>query len=629
MPLDPTSTFIADALGSLDLAGEDSTAELAWLDQSWAEPDAFGAALADYLGEHTGPRRPRSRLGAYYDLYEDLIARHAATDKVALRAWDATGREAPLSYAELHRAAGVWAGAWTARGVAPGAVVCLMLPLGADYLIALATALRLGLCISTLPPDAPAYAERRLAALAPEFVVVDPRLPPLKLPDDTSALPRGSSERPPAGPPFTYRAGIPCAKLFSPLRSPTDQPVTLTADDAYLGALRDGIFAYRLSPEDPLAAGEDPPAQPVLAAPGFHHEQHLPSLLFAALVLGATFLHVPDEVLAAQPEILGSRRIRALGITPRARDLLTAAAVPLLQVTLWFRNVGEPLDWLAWRRFVLAQKAARDQQELKLPQAPSSNVLVDAAAGGCLLFSLTRPGSLSARVLPAPGRPFALLDVGGGQEAVGGHGLFALRPYQLAPLSLPEPPVAKRAPVFPEAEAKAEAVAKAKASAVAVAQLPELRGFFILARQGAEFLYGSTVVPRRDARVYPRAEVAEALAAVPLVKGAAVVTVPSTQAAGAILFILLVFTGAATLDAEGEVALLEACGAALERMGKPLAPDRIERVPLHPRRDKTGAVDLAWCQRQYASGALARKARDPVFQQLTALRDLVQAPGGS
>lgn len=147
MTLDPTSSFITDALLSLDLTGEDGSASLAWLDQSWADPDAFAAELAGYLAEQPGPRRPRSRIGVLYDLYEDLIARHAGTDKVALRAWNKDGREEVLSYSALHQAAGTWAGAWTARGIAPGDGVCLLLPLGADYLIALATALRLGLCI--------------------------------------------------------------------------------------------------------------------------------------------------------------------------------------------------------------------------------------------------------------------------------------------------------------------------------------------------------------------------------------------------------------------------------------------------------------------------------------------------
>lgn len=603
MSLDPTSSFITDALLSLDLTGEDGSANLAWLDQSWADPDAFAAELAGYLAEQPGPRRPRSRIGVLYDLYEDLIARHAGTDKVALRAWNKDGREEVLSYSALHQAAGTWAGAWTARGIAPGDGVCLLLPLGADYLIALATALRLGLCISTLPPDAPAYAERRLTALAPRFVVVDPRLPPLQLPEGTSALPRGKAELTPPRPPFTYRAGTRCAMLFSPLRSPSDRPVALTVDDAYLGALRDGIFAYRLSPADPLAATEDPPAQPVLAAPGFHREQHLPSLLFATLLLGATYLHVPDEVLAARPELPGIPRIRALGITPRARDLLKAT--PLLRVTLWFRNVGEPLDWLAWRGFVVAQKAFRTAA--KLEEGPSSNVLVDAAAGGCLLFSPTRPGSLSARALPAPGRPFALLDLASGEPSVAGHGLFVLRPYKVAPL--PGPAAPTRAPARLEANAR-------------------LEGFFILARAGTEFLYGGTIAPRRDARVYPRAEVAGAIATAAPVKGAAVVSVASAQAAGQIVFTLLVFTGAAPLDADAEKALREACQrAVVSGAGSALAPDRIEIVPLHPRRDEAGAVDHAWCQQQYASGALARKARDPVFQRLTALRELVPPPG--
>ena len=54
-------------------------------------------------------------------------------------------------------------------------------------------------------------------------------------------------------------------------------------------------------------------------------------------------------------------------------------------------------------------------------------------------------------------------------------------------------------------------------------------------------------------------------------------------------------------------------------LGGDFLPDRIEFFPLIPHRKK-GAVDDAWCATQFFTGALHRKATDPLFQALTALR---------
>ncbi len=145
----PPPHDIDAALGKLDLAGEDRAPDVAWLEKSWAEPEAFAAGLFAYVTRTKGPLAPRSRLDAHYDLYQNLVARHAVTDGIALRAWDARGSEATLGYAALHAAAGAWAGAWLARGAAAGDVVVLLLPMGVNFVIALAAALRR----TCLPPQ--------------------------------------------------------------------------------------------------------------------------------------------------------------------------------------------------------------------------------------------------------------------------------------------------------------------------------------------------------------------------------------------------------------------------------------------------------------------------------------------
>lgn len=86
---------------------------------------------------------PRRRPGIAIDLYTDAVSRHAGTNRVALRWYDRRFGFRDLSFAELDQRAGAWASAWARQGVVPGATLAVLLPLGPEYLIALAAALRL------------------------------------------------------------------------------------------------------------------------------------------------------------------------------------------------------------------------------------------------------------------------------------------------------------------------------------------------------------------------------------------------------------------------------------------------------------------------------------------------------
>lgn len=533
----------------------------AWLRESWEDPDGFAAALAE---AHAGRGSPlKSRIGQNHDFFQDFVVRHGASELIALRTYERTRGWQALSYRQLQEHAGRRAAAWAQQGVKPGAKVCLFYPPGPELLVSLVAALSLGACISFLPPVGRRFIARRLAALAPEHIAAEPHQV-LLLEGFEQHLLHSRHVGNPFFTSYSYRPGEPVGLLFSPLAEPPDTPVPLTADMAWRGALVDGLLTFGLGPGDGLAA------------PGFHPLQHLPALLFATLLRGATFIHLELDDLEVRPALLMEHPPRALGVTPALREVLLRARLPLKGVGHWFRNPEEPLDWQSWRDWV---------KQCGLSEAPVSNVLVDAAAGGTVLCSPRRVGDIHSEAAPAPGRRWALKDLNqSGQEAPGDVGLFSLVPEKGRP-----PPYVV---------------------------LPRIRG---------QYHYGGTRDARREGRLYLSSEVNEALKGLPGLCGTCVFPVPTGGTSGHYRHLLLAFTGSQAPQAAASPADIRRRIELL--LGPEHLPDRIEFFPLHPRREQ-GQLDDAWCQSQFLTGALHRKASHPMFQALTALRGHVLEKDG-
>jgi len=575
---------------------------LDWVAEIQDPPSRFLAALerrAHELG--VGQAKGDPEIGT--DLYYNFVARHLEGGRRALHCYaratlSGAGRWEELSFDELHVRCTYRASWWAVQGIGPGASICVVLPFGAEFVVSLLAGLRLGAVVSWLDPQGPDFVTRRLATLAPKHIATEPFLArqlgafaDIVLPPDALApLPETYSH--------TYGPGEVCLQLFSPLRAPLATAVPVTADATYFGALRDGLACLALRPGDHLAA------------PGFHSLQHQPAMLFAAWILGAAYLHISEQDAVRDPALLEVTPLRTLGLTPRVRDAYLQARrghrPPWAHVV---RNPEEPCDWEAWRAFL---------EGCDLGEVPISNLVMDAAAAGALLASARRPGTRYLphlqSVVPAPGRPWQLLDfTRSGQPSAADAGVYA----RVAGGKKPKP-------VDPQ--------------------------YLVLARRGAEYLYGGTLEPRRCGRLFPVDEVLAVVARAPFLEDAAVVPVVSGGAASEARFVLVGFTGdepSAVFDAA-----LPARGAALRAMvaaalGAEAVPDRIELFPLYARRikaagDPTGGVarvptphllaplvDLDWCQAQYLGGLLFRKAHAPLFQRLVALRRSVRAAAGS
>ncbi|WP_342381189.1 AMP-binding protein [Myxococcus stipitatus] len=533
-----------------------------WLRESWNDPEGFIAALAQHHAGR-GAATPKSRPGQHYDFFHDLTVRHADSTAPAFRAWDAARGWLPLSYRELGDRASRRATEWAAQGVKPGAKVALVHGLGPELLVSLMAALKLGACISVLPPTGTLFLSRRLTLLEPQHLSTEPHQVPL-LKGFEPLLLRSRGDAAPSFTSHTYRPNDTVALLFSPLVSPPETPVPLSAERAWTSALRDGLLTYGLGTGD------------LFAAPGLHFLQHQPALLFATLLRGATYLHMEPADVERAPHRLTEQPLRTLGVSAALRTALARAHKgPLRGVAHWFRGAEDALDWESWRDWL---------RQSELGKVPHTHVLIDAAEGGAVLVSRRHTEELHTGIAPAPGRAWALKDLNlSGQEAASDTGVFTPLPDKGRP-----------------------------------------PGHVILARQGEQYLFAGTRDARRSGRVYPSSEVVEALADLPFVSGACVTAVPSGGTPGQSKHVLLVFTGAEEKEHfEREASpRRQALRHHLERrLGAEHLPDRIELFPLLPHRDKEGRVDEAWCRAQYATGALHQKSTDPLFQALTAVRE--------
>ncbi|GIW70590.1 MAG: hypothetical protein KatS3mg102_0132 [Planctomycetota bacterium] len=569
----------------LEVAEHHPPPALPWLAASWREPHRFWERL---WAAHAAAFavRPKSRPAEYYDFYHDAVLRHHRSPVPALR-WfvpeTASWRE--LSYAELDRRARARAGSWRAAGVEAGQSVCVIEPPGPEWLVSLAAALALGAVVSVLPPLGEGFLARRLAALQPHHLAADlaysllvPAFAERLLPRTADGAGAAAAELP-VHATATYATGTPVARLFSPLDREPHLPRALLADDAYLRAVRDGRLLLGLGPAD------------ALAAPDAHPLQELPALLLASLLAGATYVHLPLEAVQAEPALLRELDLRVLGVSRRLRDLLACWDGELSGCARsWFRNPAEAVDAIVWQ-----EVAARTG----LGRLPGANLLLDAASGGAVLFSPRRTRYVQLEVLPAPGVPWALRELvaGGRAPAVQGagtapFGLFAPQPHD------PEAP-----PPF---------------------------GGLLLVRAPDRWFYAGTAELRRFGRTYPRTEVLQALQG--LLPGAqlALAVAPTGDAAQPHRFVLLVFVGPerrAAIAEQGERWAAAIRARLAHHLAPEFLPDEIEFYPLRAR-EQDGAIDQAWCQAQFVSGALARKSRRRTWALLAELRSALAPPLG-
>lgn len=543
---------------------------LPWLSLSWKQPFDFLRAICAEA-EYVFGAAAKSHLDKGIDWYADAVTRHLSRSarRQVVRSYDQADGWQTLNFGVLDAQAGALAALLAARGAEPDDRIALVLPSGTPLAIGLLATMRLGGCAVPVLPMGSTYVQTLLAASKPKWVIsCSPyhalrglmAYKPLLL---SPALLAGAGEPPPSA---TYAPEAPLLLVASPLRA-DGTLTTVTAADAYGGALRDGLLILGLRPGETLLA-------PPTAA-------HMPMTLLTTLLCGACLVELSPEAIDADAAALIHSSASAALLTTPVLDALTAAQVGPARWGRWFRDPQEPLNPAAWEQA---------EQWLRLSDIPHANLVWDAAAGGAVLASQLRRGRLHPYVAPVPGCRHILAEPHGKGPALTAVGRLVLLGADEKPTGSP--------------------------------------GEALLARTNRGFLYAGSAVPRRSGWAYPTASTLAVLADAREAQGtfdASIVEVPGGGSLGQALFVLVLFTG----EAPTERCNAQACLDLLEReLGSEAHPDRIEIFALYPRRlagDPWGAIDPEWVSEQYLSGELHRKRRTPLYGELTRVRAAVLA----
>ena len=122
-----------------------------WMQRSYTNPQVFWSDLFSYS---LNDRDPDANTVVFvkYDFYSDCILRHLGHGLTALKVIDSTGASQVWTYDEIHEYVEAQVPYWTDNyGLKPGKTAALLLPYGIHFIVALMTALRLGLIVSLMP----------------------------------------------------------------------------------------------------------------------------------------------------------------------------------------------------------------------------------------------------------------------------------------------------------------------------------------------------------------------------------------------------------------------------------------------------------------------------------------------
>ena len=253
----------------------------AWMQGSYLDPQPFWSELFTYS---LGKEEAASPTVVFekYDFYTDCIVRHLGQGLTALRIIDAEGTASSWSYDEVHEYVEAQVPYWRERfNLKPGSAAALLLPFGIHFLVALMTALRLGLIVSIVPLQDRCFGAAQLgkaiALLAPDLVVTEktPGTVPSKqvLELDLTLENSGSSSYAS----YAYPAAEPVQKHFN-LHSAKETGLTvIEATRSYLIPLRDALIALNLKPSSCWARPFYLFIGRNLAAPSRPSSQALPS----------------------------------------------------------------------------------------------------------------------------------------------------------------------------------------------------------------------------------------------------------------------------------------------------------------------------------------------------------------
>ncbi|BBM86660.1 AMP-binding protein [Candidatus Uabimicrobium amorphum] len=531
-----------------------------WLEDSYTKPKDFWQELFSVenkrFSAHSCPFNG-------YNFYYDLVLRHTSNKKkVAFYYYNQKWQQ--LSYYNLHMQVEHLALQWRSSGVKAGSIMCIVLPMGPKLVVAIMTALKLGLIFSVLVPQGQAFIMNRLTNLTPEHIFTNKIfhlwLKDFKeqiLPDDVEVQGQFDFSA------HIYKSGEALGMFFSSVRKDCTQPIPLLCDQAYLYALRDGLLTFALHKQQHFVDSE------------VDFFQYQPYLLLMSLLFGRSYVYLQINQVKEQPKLLNTYKNSLLFIPRKLRELLLEAPkVKLKNCTLWVKSAIESIDLARWIQF---------SSELKLQEVECCNIVAEAAWGGCVLAS-RRKDLLNIELQPCAGVPWKMENLS--EEVINSSvGFFV-----------------------------AEGMNKGDGSL----------GSLLLMKNQTYWRYTMTDFPSRSGFTWPIEEVISMVEELDFVYACSFAISLEIELGQQYSYILVIFTGVKTkkmLSENKNKWTQEIKNVINLQLGSNYLPNTIEFFPLVPHK-KEEKTDHKWCQGQFFSKKLHFKMNNKTFDLLANIQEL-------
>lgn len=538
-----------------------------WMSKSYTDPLSFWEELLTYYRDDPESVSQTSPLQAY-DFYSDCIVQHKGRNTIALKVIQAEGGAEKWSYEEIDEMVEAQASFWKPEyRLEPGKTVALILPQGLPFVVGLMTALRLGLIVCVLPFQdrffPPSQLQKAVETLAPDLIVtLAGEEKHFESQGDVLELDLSLEKQTPSSiETHVYLANDTVQKHFNPYSLKEEQIHLLEAMRSYLIPLRDTLLALHLKRSMAWA-------RPLSSV--FREE---PCCTLMALLVGATIVHVPDDILFHHPQVLKDEPIDVLGVSfPLQQLWIKTPGSPSSKLKVWYRDplCGTDHNWRAFNELNGLQKV------------PSAQLLIDKERGGTILFSQPKPLEKVIFMHPSLGMSWNLQKINAnGADAVGGFGLFHVEPAG--------------------------------------------KDHLIIAQIGDEWTICGAISPLNEGYFYPIREIEEKMKSLDFVQTCMVVMEPHPQHFHNKQFILLVFVSPKERnslqqkkeDWKGQLRHLIQTS-----IGEAFLPSEVLFYSFYPKMENK-EIHRNWVETQYQRGHLFLKQKRPIYHNLNKLRQAV------